>query len=52
VIAYSFTRPAVLLLARTKFMARRKVMGIEAVQAAADSWSGSGPRPTPAGGIA
>ena len=35
VIAYTFTRPAVLLLARTKWMARRKVMGIEAVSAAA-----------------
>jgi len=33
VIAWFFTRPAVLLLARTKWMARRKVMGIEAVQA-------------------
>jgi preprotein translocase subunit SecD len=52
VIAYLFTRPAVLLLARTTWMARRKVMGIEAVQAAADSWSGSGPRPTTAGGLA
>jgi preprotein translocase subunit SecD len=52
VIAYCFTRPAVLLLARTKFMARRKVMGIEAVQAAAESWTGSGPRPTTAGGMA
>ncbi|MCU1367721.1 MAG: secD, partial [Ilumatobacteraceae bacterium] len=31
-VAYLFTRPTVLLLARTKFMARRKVMGIEAVQ--------------------
>ena len=29
VVAYFFTRPAVLLLARTKWMARRKVMGIE-----------------------
>ncbi|MGD9995611.1 MAG: protein translocase subunit SecD [Ilumatobacteraceae bacterium] len=32
-IAYYFTRPMVLLLARTDWMARRKVMGIEAVQA-------------------
>jgi preprotein translocase subunit SecD len=31
VVAYFFTRPAVLLLARTKWMERRKVMGIEAV---------------------
>ncbi|MEP7202171.1 MAG: protein translocase subunit SecD [Ilumatobacteraceae bacterium] len=30
VVAYFFTRPAVLLLARTQWMARRKVMGIEA----------------------
>jgi preprotein translocase subunit SecD len=29
VVAYCFTRPAVLLLARTEWMARRKVMGIE-----------------------
>ncbi len=29
VVAYFFTRPAVLLLARTEWMARRKVMGIE-----------------------
>ena len=29
VVAYFFTRPAVLLLARTQWMARRKVMGIE-----------------------
>ncbi|MGZ7011282.1 MAG: protein translocase subunit SecD, partial [Ilumatobacteraceae bacterium] len=28
-VAYFFTRPAVLLLARTEWMARRKVMGIE-----------------------
>ena len=28
-VAYFFTRPAVLLLARTQWMARRKVMGIE-----------------------
>jgi len=31
VVAYFFTRPMVLLLARTKWMERRKVMGIEAV---------------------
>ena len=31
VVAYLFTRPTVLLLARTKWMERRKVMGIEAV---------------------
>lgn len=31
VVAYLFTRPVVLLLARTKWMERRKVMGIEAV---------------------
>jgi preprotein translocase subunit SecD len=30
-VAYFFTRPAVLLLARTKWMERQKVMGIEAV---------------------
>ena len=29
VVAYFFTRPAVLLLARTQWMSRRKVMGIE-----------------------
>ena len=29
VIAYTFTRPSVLLLSRTSWMARRKVMGIE-----------------------
>ena len=29
VVAYFFTRPAVLLLARTEWMARRRVMGIE-----------------------
>ena len=34
VVAWFFTRPAVLLLARTDWMARRKVMGIEAVRAA------------------
>jgi preprotein translocase subunit SecD len=33
VIAYYFTRPVVLLLARTNWMATRKVMGIKAVQA-------------------
>lgn len=31
VVAYLFTRPTVLLLARTRWMERRKVMGIEAV---------------------
>ena len=31
VVHYYFTRPAVLLLSRTDWMARRKVMGIEAV---------------------
>ncbi len=30
-VAYFFTRPAVLLLARTEWMARRKVMGLEVV---------------------
>jgi preprotein translocase subunit SecD len=29
IVAYAFTRPMVLLLARTKWMERRKVMGIE-----------------------
>jgi preprotein translocase subunit SecD len=29
IVAYTFTRPMVLLLARTKWMERRKVMGIE-----------------------
>jgi preprotein translocase subunit SecD len=29
-VAYTFTRPSVLLLAQTHWMARRKVMGIEA----------------------
>lgn len=33
VVSFCFTRPAVLLLSRTKWMARQKVMGIEAVQA-------------------
>jgi preprotein translocase subunit SecD len=32
-VAYCFTRPAVLLLSRTQWMARRKVMGIEAAGA-------------------
>ena len=31
VVAYFFTRPTVLLLARTRWMERRKVMGIEVV---------------------
>jgi preprotein translocase subunit SecD len=31
IVAYFFTRPMVLLLARTKWMERRKVMGIEVV---------------------
>lgn len=35
IVAYFFTRPAVLLLARTQWMARRKVMGIEVSAAAA-----------------
>ena len=30
IVAYTFTRPSVLLLAQTHWMARRKVMGIEA----------------------
>jgi preprotein translocase subunit SecD len=29
IVAYTFTRPMVLLLSRTKWMERRKVMGIE-----------------------
>jgi len=33
-VAYFFTRPAVLLLARTQWMSRRKVMGIEVSSAA------------------
>ncbi|MDO8362853.1 MAG: protein translocase subunit SecD [Actinomycetota bacterium] len=33
VVAYFFTRPTVLLLARTKWMERRKVMGIEVATA-------------------
>jgi preprotein translocase subunit SecD len=37
VVAYCFTRPAVLLLARTEWMARRKVMGIEVSPAGARS---------------
>jgi preprotein translocase subunit SecD len=36
-VAYFFTRPAVLLLARTDWMARRKVMGIEVSSAAGAS---------------
>ena len=31
VVSYFFTRPAVLLLAGTDWMAKRKVMGIEVV---------------------
>jgi preprotein translocase subunit SecD len=34
-VAYFFTRPAVLLLARTEWMSRRKVMGIEVSSAGA-----------------
>ena len=34
VVSYFFTRPTVLLLARTKWMERRKVMGIEVTAAA------------------
>ena len=37
VVAYFFTRPAVLLLARTDWMAKRKVMGIEVTAAGATS---------------
>jgi preprotein translocase subunit SecD len=33
VVAYYFTRPAVLLLARTDWMARRKVMGLDVARA-------------------
>jgi preprotein translocase subunit SecD len=36
-VAYFFTRPAVFLLARTEWMARRKVMGIEVAAAGAAS---------------
>ena len=36
-VAYCFTRPVVLLLARTEWMARRKVMGIEVTPAGARS---------------
>lgn len=36
-VAYCFTRPAVLLLARTQWMSRRKVMGIEASTAGAST---------------
>ncbi|MEP7047555.1 MAG: protein translocase subunit SecD, partial [Ilumatobacteraceae bacterium] len=36
-VAYCFTRPAVLLLARTEWMSRRKVMGIEVSSAGASS---------------
>jgi preprotein translocase subunit SecD len=36
-VAYCFTRPVVLLLARTEWMARRKVMGIEVTPAGAGS---------------
>ena len=32
VVAYTFTRPMVLLLARTDWMANRKVMGIQVAQ--------------------
>jgi preprotein translocase subunit SecD len=37
VVAYFFTRPVVLLLARTDWMSRRKVMGIEVTPAGATS---------------
>ncbi|MDP9463392.1 MAG: protein translocase subunit SecD [Actinomycetota bacterium] len=37
VVAYFFTRPVVLLLARTEWMARRKVMGIEVSSIGASS---------------
>jgi preprotein translocase subunit SecD len=37
VVAYFFTRPVVLLLARTDWMSRRKVMGIEVTPAGAAS---------------
>jgi preprotein translocase subunit SecD len=37
IVHYFFTRPCVLLLARTHWMARRKVMGIEATPAGATS---------------
>lgn len=37
VVAYTFIRPSVLLLARTQWMARRKVMGIEVTQVAAST---------------
>ena len=36
-VAYCFTRPVVLLLARTEWMARRKVMGIEVAPVGASS---------------
>jgi preprotein translocase subunit SecD len=36
-VAYCFTRPVVLLLARTQWMARRKVMGIEVASMGASS---------------
>ena len=37
IVAYFFTRPAVLLIARTEWMARRKVMGIEVSATGASS---------------
>jgi preprotein translocase subunit SecD len=37
IVAYFFTRPTVLLLGRTQWMARRKVMGIEVATAGAES---------------
>ena len=43
VVAYFFTRPAVLLLARTNWMARRKVMGIEVTAPATSGPATSGP---------
>jgi preprotein translocase subunit SecD len=43
VVSYFFTRPAVLLLAGTDWMAKRKVMGIEVTQA---------PSPSPSAAIA
>ena len=43
VVAYFFTRPAVLLLARTNWMARHKVMGIEVTAPATSGPAMAGP---------
>jgi preprotein translocase subunit SecD len=45
VVAYFFTRPTILLLARTDWMARQKVMGIGESQSAVPTTTPSGVTP-------